>query len=212
MSERYYDSSPEDVGEEDYYEEQEEGYKNWERNSSSANKILLFAALGFGLLVLVIFIGWFVFPRDKSAGSKQIKMLEARVRALENKLLRFDKISENLIRLENQTKKFAHAVDRFDQFETSTVLRMDMLAKELNALRDKTFEIKPVEPAAPKTESIKKEKKLGRYHTVQAGETLYSISRRYSLTVDELRRFNELKNDTTIYPGQKLIISASESQ
>lgn len=43
------------------------------------------------------------------------------------------------------------------------------------------------------------------YHTVSKGETLYSISRRYGITVDELMKLN-LLSDTTIKIGQILRI------
>lgn len=46
-----------------------------------------------------------------------------------------------------------------------------------------------------------------RIHTVQAGETLFSISREYNITVDELRRWNNIRNNTIIV-GQRLAVSA----
>lgn len=48
------------------------------------------------------------------------------------------------------------------------------------------------------------EERKTRYHDVRAGETLWGISRRYGLTIDELRRLNELAPGTVIYPGQNL--------
>ncbi len=207
MNERYYEGSSAEDEEEDY---PEQDYKVWEKSRPLANRVLMFAALGVSLLALVIFVIWFTFPVEKSSDSKQLKMLETRVRTLENKLLRFDQVNEQLIRLENQTKKFAHAVDRFDQFETNTTLRMDVLAKALDTLQNEPVEIKPVASDVAKIESPKKETLTERYHIVRSGETLYSISRHYSLTVDKLREFNKLKIDTTIYPGQKLIISPSD--
>lgn len=41
------------------------------------------------------------------------------------------------------------------------------------------------------------------YHTVEKGETLYSISKRYGLKVDDLKKLNDLK-DNNIGLGQKL--------
>lgn len=210
MNDSFYDSSSQDVADEDHYNG--EGYENLGQRSFLSHNILMFSAVGISLLVLVILVVWFFFPRDKSMNSEQLKILESRVGALENKLRRFDKINEHLIRLENQTKKFAHAVDRFDQFETSTALRMDVLAKELVALQTEKSEIKPVAPQVPESESKKEEKTGTKYHIVGAGETLYSISRGYGLSVDELRKFNDLKNDTTIFPGQKLVVEPGDQQ
>jgi hypothetical protein len=47
-------------------------------------------------------------------------------------------------------------------------------------------------------------REVDRYHEVRAGETLWGLSRRYGLTVEELRRINDLSPDTPIRPGQKL--------
>lgn len=44
-----------------------------------------------------------------------------------------------------------------------------------------------------------------RIHTVRSGDTLYSISRRYSMTVNELKRINKI-NDSNLAVGQKLVI------
>ncbi len=43
-------------------------------------------------------------------------------------------------------------------------------------------------------------------HTVQKGDTLYNISRRYDTTVDTLRRLNQLSESSAIQIGQKLIV------
>ena len=41
-------------------------------------------------------------------------------------------------------------------------------------------------------------------HVVQAGETLYGISRQYDVTVDELRNWNDLEKSGTLSIGQTL--------
>ncbi len=43
-------------------------------------------------------------------------------------------------------------------------------------------------------------------HIVQKGETLYSISRKYNVTVAEISDTNKLGSKTTVYVGQKIII------
>ncbi|MDO7887467.1 LysM peptidoglycan-binding domain-containing protein [Hymenobacter cheonanensis] len=45
-------------------------------------------------------------------------------------------------------------------------------------------------------------------HTVQAGDTLYNISRRFKVSVQELRRLNHLTTDD-VKLGQKLVVQAS---
>ncbi|MEN7546425.1 LysM peptidoglycan-binding domain-containing protein [Rapidithrix thailandica] len=44
------------------------------------------------------------------------------------------------------------------------------------------------------------------YHTVQAGETLFTISRQYGVTILDLQEWNNLQNDLKVGPGQTLIV------
>ena len=45
----------------------------------------------------------------------------------------------------------------------------------------------------------------GQTHTIEQGETLFSISRMYDVTVGDLRRWNRLKSDA-LSPGQELLV------
>jgi membrane-bound lytic murein transglycosylase D len=44
------------------------------------------------------------------------------------------------------------------------------------------------------------------YHTVEAGDTLYSISRKNGVSVEALRKSNDLRPGEAIRIGQKLVI------
>jgi len=46
-----------------------------------------------------------------------------------------------------------------------------------------------------------------RYHTVQKGETLSTISKKYGITVEELRKLNGLSRNQPVRTGQKLLVS-----
>ena len=76
----------------------------------------------------------------------------------------------------------------------------------------KTSPKETAEERSRKAESSTSSKDLGkpenkRYHTVKAGETLYSISNRYALTVEKIQRLNKLEDRHIIYPGQNLLLS-----
>ncbi|MDN3205494.1 lytic transglycosylase domain-containing protein [Algoriphagus sediminis] len=46
------------------------------------------------------------------------------------------------------------------------------------------------------------------YHTVRQGETLFAISRKYGVSVNELKNWNKIGSDNLISIGQKLVIFA----
>lgn len=46
-----------------------------------------------------------------------------------------------------------------------------------------------------------------KYHTVQPGENLFRISQKYGLTVEQLRKLNNMKESDVLKAGQKLIVS-----
>lgn len=48
---------------------------------------------------------------------------------------------------------------------------------------------------------------MGNYHTVQKGETLFSIADDYGMSVDRLRALNNMNDWEIIYPGQRLKIA-----
>ena len=104
-------------------------------------------------------------------------------------------------------------------------LRMDHLAMSLDALQKKTdqtlkkvgnLEKDGVPPAASvnrppvkKTAAAKKAATV-KTHTVAAGDTLFSISRRYKLSVEKLRSINNLSEKAVIHVGQTLTVSSPE--
>jgi membrane-bound lytic murein transglycosylase D len=52
--------------------------------------------------------------------------------------------------------------------------------------------------ATPKSGTIK--------HTVQRGDSLWSISKRYKVKVNDLMRWNDLSRNAVIQPGQSIKI------
>ncbi|MDF2678325.1 MAG: hypothetical protein K0Q97_2675 [Bacillota bacterium] len=46
-------------------------------------------------------------------------------------------------------------------------------------------------------------------YTVNSGDTIYSIARKYGTFIDNIIRFNYLSPPYLIYPGQQLVVTAS---
>jgi LysM repeat protein len=58
------------------------------------------------------------------------------------------------------------------------------------------------DPPASEPELLKQPQ----YHIVEAKETLYSIAKKYAVSVDDIKRWNNLENNT-IYIGQEILVS-----
>jgi len=71
----------------------------------------------------------------------------------------------------------------------------------------------PVLTPEPKPEIQAPAPKFSRkhYHKVVANDTLFSISRRYKMKIDELRALNKMNQNDKIQPGQILIVNLPES-
>ena len=141
--------------------------------------------IGFSLLIGAVILGLFVlvavlFPRSSNVDSgNRMRSLERRIKQLEERLYRLDRIEANLEQIGEKNKQFTTFMDTFRKLETPP-------------------KISTAQTPEKQTRAV--------YHEVVAGETLYGISRRYGLTVDELRRLNKLEPEAIIYPKQRLLI------
>lgn len=116
------------------------------------------------------------------------------------------KENETLLDIANRYKTTLTALKKANNLETT-------LVNEGQKLRVKNFETQPentsnvitAEPTAVITSSINNSD----IHIVEAGETLYSLSKRYGFTVEELKNKNGLSSNL-IKVGQELNISHSD--
>jgi LysM repeat protein len=75
--------------------------------------------------------------------------------------------------------------------------------ESLEKQKQPAAESKP-KPSPPPKQAVSAEKK---YYTVLKGETLYSVSKKLRISVEELRKLNNLSVKQTIRTGQKLLVS-----
>ena len=212
---KFYDGSAVNISEADLMHEPD--YAGWEQKKSMKHYWLPLTLGGMGIFLLAVIFAW-IFIKPQDPGSLQrLERLEARLLDLEKKLFLLETLDAKLIALDTQNQKFQSAIDRFDQAEASMSLRMDLLTKEFEKLRPRAVP-EPEPTAAPRQtpesvigqpEQPDVQIKPGPVeHVVTAGDTLYSISRSYGLTVKELLQYNNLTEGATIYPNQRLSVVA----
>ncbi len=200
-----YSNTNNDSVDEDYLDEHERHI--WDAKKTSTIPLVL---LGLGFFVMIFLFIIFLSKTTDLASKTKIVNLEKRLALLEERLGKINEIDEKLILLDTQGKKIELFVDRFDRFETSMSLKMDIINNELYTSKKRGK--KAAESKKPEPTKISKKITHPIYHEVKAKETLYQISRRYGLTVDDLRKLNRLTPETVIHPGQKLIVAPVESR
>ena len=109
-------------------------------------------------------------------------------------------------------KKHVLAIEkRLDQLETEfTALKTYIASKLEQAIqemeRDKNA-IAPQKPLSAKTPPPPQQEQNDlepKIHKIRSGDSLSRISRQYGLSIEQLRNYNNLEPNATIYPGQEL--------
>ena len=169
----------------------EEGYSARRKNKGNRFAGKIPGKSGFSLLTGVVILGLFIlvavlFQRSSNidSGSK-MRSLQRRIKQLEERLYRLNRIEADLEQVEEKNKQFNTSIDTFETLET---------------------------PSKSSTAQTAKEQIEAVYHEVLPGETLYRIGLRYGIAVDELLRLNDLEPGATIYPKQKILISPAGNQ
>ena len=199
ISEDHDTDGEEDLDRQDYYEDQPGLFQN------KLNPTVVIG--GIGLVIIVILLIMVLAGPSDVVDRQQLQALEDRVQQLEKRITTTGVMDEAVDRIDSNEKELSLIMERVDRFEGTVTTQIDQIIKELGKLHRQTdsapaAKVKTTQPAADATP----EKQI-RVHEVRAGDTLYSISRRYGLTVDQLRTYNNLGKDTAIRPGQKLKLS-----
>jgi LysM repeat protein len=160
------------------------------RIESNSNKIL---PIFLGIVLIVIFAGgiFYFITRHTMEGDATY---QTKIAALDQKIVSLERQVVDL-----QGKLGPAGPD------SAFLQRLEALAQKVEALEKRaqsTVELKS--KPAPSKPAVTTQK---RYHTVQKGETLYRISKKYGITVEELRKLNNLSANQSVRTGQKLLIS-----
>ncbi len=182
---------------------QYDAYSALEDRKTGRKAVYFYVAAGLGLLILVLAFVIFGNGSDRQALAKRMETLEKRLDDMEFRLA-------NLVQsaagndLDSLHKANQDLGRRFDALERKLEGRLNQINTALTRLQKKPPPAPP-KPAAPSVQAPAKPKT--RLHTVQKGETLYQISRKYGMSVDDLRKLNGIGQDFKIYPGQKIKVT-----
>ena len=196
------DLAREDLSEEvTILNEKGENKRGFVPRQNSTKSLML---LGAGVLVVVLLLLFFLGQGEKKAPEVDLQPLLKKIGLLE----------ERMAKLESKGKEAPQVQEKLDSLTRNLSERFSHLEKEINQIKEEAASAKkkvevsqPVAPApAPPPRSASKPG-AARVHTVAPGENLYRIALRYNLSMDELRRLNNLKPDQSIQVGQKLNVA-----
>jgi LysM repeat protein len=147
------------------------------------------------ILLLLIFAGGIYYFVSKQSTIGEASLLQLRVTASEQKIAELEKQLADL-----QGKISTSGSD------PTLFQRVDALTQKVEGLERKKqpkvgLKAEPSIPLKPIASTPKQ------YHTVQKGETLYRISKKYRIRMEELRKLNNLSPGQQIHIGQKLLVS-----
>jgi LysM repeat protein len=114
--------------------------------------------------------------------------------------------TEDLDLINGRLEQLENKIAQLEAQSTETKEYLTTLGSYTKALEERTDTLaQQIEKAPLPKKTVSQEKK--QYHKVVRGDTLYSISRKYSLSVEEICRLNNLKQNQSIQPGQKLMVT-----
>jgi LysM repeat protein len=157
-------------------------------------------------IVVVIIVVYIFLPVGSNTQDKaQLSGFDARLDQLDKRMLKLESVGERVLNLEKSLKENETLEKRLDRLEASLARRMDQVDKELLQLR-KDLEAQKIKKSTtpPPANQKKATTDPAMQHVVKKGDTLYSISRRYGITVEQLRKINSLDKNSVIVVGQKL--------
>jgi len=161
-------------------------------------------------LVVILIILYLFLPVGKdTAATTRVKEIEARLDLLEKRMLTIEGVGERVTQIEKNIKNDGTVETRLENLQTSIAKRMDQVDKELIQLRkkiDAQASKKPAAQAGVQHQESAVSKTSTAYHVVEKGDTLYSIGRRYGISVNRLRQINNLGSNSVIHVGQKLTV------
>ena len=166
---------------------QENQGDSWKKKTSSSYKALFdLISLRPSIVLVVLFLSVTVFTFGgcgRETPKEDLGLINGRLEQLENKIAQ----------LEAQSTETKESVTTLGSYVKTLEERIETLLTQ------------EIEKAPLPKQATSQEKK--QYHNVVRGDTLYSISRKYGLSVEEIRRLNNLNKNQPIQPGQKLMVT-----
>lgn len=176
-------------------------------------KVFVFIGLVIIVLVLLVF---FLLRGCSGVSQKDLTALQTKLDFIGQKVIRLEGLADKRNIQEKQQKESGQSLEEAGRTLKALSRRVDQVERKWAALQGRLSALEAgLKAREPARGTTAKPAQAGaatvagkRQHEVSKGETIYSISRKYGISVDELYRLNpEVAKRKTIYPGQKLLVA-----
>lgn len=193
------------------------------------NTRTLITVLAVCVVVIIILIVVVATTGGPAVAEKDIQSLQKRLATLEERLDSLAFSGDRIDRLRTRVDELEKITSEFGKLEADLMFRISDLEAELGMTGGKKSAKTVDQPAGP--EPVGKEKRQtskpvssvtqapakaperqrtdDAWYEVRKGDTVYSISRKHGLSVEELKAMNGLQS-SKIFPGQKLKVQKAE--
>lgn len=181
----------------------EETYEDYDAYAALNRKSILHKPfvpyIAAGIVALVVILGFTMFGTNSQSDAlaEEVARLAKHLDDMEFRLANLEQASAGDESVATLSTNYDTLSRQFQALETK-------LGRNLNQLNSKIAALEKQQKSVAKPAAAPPKAKQAKVHVVKAGETLYQISRKYGLTVDQLTQLNNLGKNVTIKPGQKL--------
>ena len=178
------------------------GEKMGHRPSKGLSAPMITLVIGIFILVIIALLAIYFQRSGIKTADEKIQAINIRLAQIDERLSSIEEAEKSISLIDEQRTKFEISLmNRIDGLETLINLRQRTDSEPPDSLHREAAEEKSIP-----VEVSEKEPEI-HYHQVQPGETLYRISLKYDITVDELRKLNNIGPEAIIHIGQKLKVS-----
>ncbi len=120
--------------------------------------------------------------------SKDVSSIKSRLAKIEDRLSNIEKSSKRVGLLEKDLQKLQQSMEAWERALTA---RLAPISKKKGAAKTKTVT----------------SRNKGKTYVVAKGDSLFSISQKHDMTIDDLCRLNKIDRKTVLHPGMKLLVN-----
>jgi LysM repeat protein len=166
---------------------------------------------GIGIVFLISLFTLF-FGKGDGSINEELRLFNERFENIEQQILSLESTPPAGQNLETHMERLQKSFSGLDRSVKALKARVDNLGQKVKGIEKELGAAKStIKRQTTKSSQTKPAVNISK-HVVKSGDTLYSISKKYSTTVDELRRLNNLTKDQEIFPGQEFVVPTTGGQ